>query len=34
MSEESNLGGAVVQKRFDTPDEVKEFEKGRFEPGW
>lgn len=31
MSEESNLGGAVVQKRFDTPDEVKEFEKGRFE---
>jgi uncharacterized RmlC-like cupin family protein len=31
MTEESNLGGAVVQKRFDTPDEVKEFERGRFE---
>jgi quercetin dioxygenase-like cupin family protein len=31
MTEESNLTAAVAQKRFDTPDEVKEFEKGRFE---
>ena len=23
---------AVVQRRFDTPDEVKEFEKRRIEP--
>ncbi len=32
MTEEtSDAASKVVQKRFDAPDEVKEFEKGRFE---
>jgi quercetin dioxygenase-like cupin family protein len=32
MTEEtSDAASRVVQKRFETPDEVKEFEKGRFE---
>ncbi len=32
MTEEtSDAASRVVQKRFDAPDEVKEFEKGRFE---
>ncbi len=31
MAEKSEPTMDVVQKRFETPDEVKEFEKGRFE---
>jgi quercetin dioxygenase-like cupin family protein len=31
MTAEPNPNAGVVQKRFDAPDEVKEFEKGRFE---
>ncbi len=31
MAEKSKPTMDVVQKRFETPDEVKEFEKGRFE---
>ena len=30
-AEKSDPASEVVQKRFDAPDEVKEFEKGRFE---
>ena len=31
MTADSNPNAEVVQKRFEAPDEVKEFEKGRFE---